>query len=312
MANISTIRFIERDQIEITKYNQLVENSLGVSIYCYSWYLDSVSDNWGCLVKGDYEAVYPLVYTVKFGQKIIYQPFFTREFSFFSLQELGELDKVEFIESVPPEFKKIDFAIDSKLKVQNLEVTEVMNQELVIGSDYENTYKDYSTNTKRLIKKALKAGCVVEASNNVAKFITFFKENTGSQVNYESKHYENLELLIKTLVENKKGCIYQVKQNSNTLAIGVYLFQNHRITYLKGTADPEGKKIGAMFLLMDKVIKENKTKASVFDFGGSKVSSIANFYKKFGAKDRTYYQYFRNEHSWVLKKGKMLRDLLKK
>ncbi len=312
MTNISTIRFIEREQLEISRYDQLIGKSLGVSIYCYSWYLDSVSDNWGCLVKGDYEAVYPFAYTVKFGQKIIYQPFFTREFSFFSLHELVELDKIEYLEAVPAEFKKIDFALDAKLKVINFEVTEVMNQELVIGDDYETTYKEYSTNTKRLIKKALKAGCVIEASNDVSKFITFFKENTGSQVNYESQHYENLELLIKTLIENNKGGIYHVKQNTNTQAIGVYLFQNHRITYLKGTANPEGKKNGAMFLLMDKVIKENKTNASVFDFGGSKVSSIANFYKKFGAKDRTYYQYSKNEHSWVLKKGKMLRDLLKK
>ena len=50
-----------------------------LSLYCYSWYLDAVSDNWGALVMGDYEFIMPIPYTVKKNQSILYQPFFSQQ-----------------------------------------------------------------------------------------------------------------------------------------------------------------------------------------------------------------------------------------
>lgn len=312
MTKISTNRFIEREELNVSKYNELVSESEETSIYSYAWYLDVVSDNWGCLVYGDYELVFPIAYTVKFGQKIIYQPFFTREFSFFGSKNLVKLKGEELLGFLPKEFKKVDFSMSSEYNLMGYNVVEVLNQELLLIDGYESVYKAYSTNTKRLVKKALKASCSIELSTDVDSFTTFFKENTGMQVNYSLENYDRLNALIKTLIKNKTGELYHVKIDGLIVAQGVFIFQNHKITYLKGTTNLIGKKCGAMFLLMNHVIQENKTNAKSFDFGGSKINSIASFYKKFGAKDRVYYQYSKNEHSWVLKKGKMLRDLLKK
>lgn len=312
MTKINTIRFIEREDIELIKYNQLVDSSLGVSIYCYSWYLDAVCDHWGCLVLDDYKAIFPFAYTVKFGQKIIYQPFFTREFSFFGKDKIDLELKKKLLKSIPIEFKKVDFAIFDEILVENYKVSKVVNQELNITIGYENIYTNYSTNAKRLIKKALKVNCMIQSSEDAKQFINFFKQNTGTQVTYSEKHYTNLEKLIETILSNKVGELYQVKLEGEIVAQAIYLFQSNRITYLKGAANPKGKKVGAMFLLMDYIIKENKVNANVFDFGGSRIDSIAEFYKKFGAENRFYFQYSKNEHSWLLKKGKKLRDLLKK
>ena len=105
MVKIDTIRFLKREELDILKYDKLIDGHQSVSIYCYSWYLDAVSDNWGALVKGDYKVVFPVVYTVKLGQKIMYQPFFTREVSLFP--ESDELTL--FLNEIPKSFKKIDF-----------------------------------------------------------------------------------------------------------------------------------------------------------------------------------------------------------
>ena len=310
MTKIGTIRFLKREELDILKYDELINNSQFVSIYCYSWYLDAVSDNWGALVQGNYESVFPIIYTVKFGQSIIYQPFFTREIALFSKSNTIKLDS--FLDEVPKSFKKIDFGFNFKNDFSGYSREEAVNQELSLIGPYEDIYKNYSTNTKRLIKKAIKANCLIEESHDVDLFISFFKSNTGERVNYSSYDYSNLEKLITVLLENKKGKIYQVLINGGIVAQGIYMFQDHRVTYLKGSIASLGKKNGAMFLLMNELIKLNAEQAKVFDFGGSKIESIATFYKKFGAKDRDYFIYSKNEHSWILKKGKKLRDLLKK
>lgn len=310
MTKIDTIRFLKREELDILKYDELISNSQAVSIYCYSWYLDAVSDCWGALVKNDYEALLPIVYTVKIGQKIIYQPFFTREIGLFSKSNDEEVNL--FLDSIPSSFKKIDIGLNIKTEFNNFNRVEVVNQELSLESSYESIYKEYSTNTKRLIKKAIKANCLIKESNDVDSFISFFKLNTGERVSYSDYNYNNLRKLITALLINKKGKLFEVVVDEVVVAQAVYLIQEHRVTYLKGSTDTNGKKNGAMFLLMDHLIKQYAAQAMTFDFGGSKIESIATFYKKFGAKDRAYYNYSKNEHSWMLKKGKKLRDLLKK
>jgi len=311
MANINTIQFIERKDIDLIKYNNLVRTSKNVSIYCFDWYLDATSDNWGILVLGNYKAVLPIPYTVKYGLKILYQPFFTRELTLFT-EEVNKKYKLDsFMNVLPKTFKKADFNFPKNEKTNNFQVLETQHQELMLNEPYESTYSNYSKNTKRLIKKALKQDLQINSTDNISAFISFFRTHTGSQVNYTTKHYANLDKLMHTAVKNKSGLLYEVTFQKKVIAYGFYLIQNHRITYLKGSVTDQGKKMGAMFLLMNKVIEENSNQEITLDFGGSKIESIATFYTKFGAKDRTYFSYSKNQLPWIVKKGQNIRDLLK-
>ena len=46
----------------------------------------------------------------------------------------------------------------------------------------------------------------------------------------------------------------------------------------------------------------------ILDFGGSNNKGVAEFYRKFGAVDHTYFKYEKNNLSWSLKKIKQVRD----
>ncbi len=309
-TNINRIKFIERKDIDLIKYNNLIEQCKTVSIYNYAWYLDAVSDNWGVLISGDYEAILPIPYTLKYGFKIIYQPFFTREISIYSQEEKPQLST--FIKALPNSFKKIDFNYSEFENLENFEIQKVNYQELDLNLSYTEIYTtSYSKNTKRLIKKALKQNIKINETIDVKTFIDFFKENTGEQVNYTNQHYKNINQLIEVAIKNKTGKLFEVTKEGSVIAYGFFFIQKHRITYLKGSVNKIGKKNGAMFSLMDKVIKEYAGENKHFDFGGSKIESIAQFYKKFGARDIAYYTYKKNDYSWIVKKGKNIRDLLK-
>lgn len=58
---------------------------------------------------------------------------------------------------------------------------------------------------------------------------------------------------------------------------------------MKGTLNAEGKEIGALVFVLDAVLEKSTTTHQSLDFIGSNQESIAQFYRKFGAKD-AYYQ----------------------
>ena len=66
---MNAIQFLKRDKIDEQKWNNAVEQSLNSLPYAYSWYLDSVAENWAALVLGDYQTIMPLVWLHKLGIK---------------------------------------------------------------------------------------------------------------------------------------------------------------------------------------------------------------------------------------------------
>ena len=63
------IRYLKREEIDIQKYDECIENSLESLSYAYSWYLDIVADNWDVLVYDNYKAVMPVPWRKKYFVK---------------------------------------------------------------------------------------------------------------------------------------------------------------------------------------------------------------------------------------------------
>ena len=66
------IHYVKREDLEVAKYNDCIENSIQSRIYAFSWYLDIVADNWDVLVLNDYEAVMPVPFRRKFGVNYVF------------------------------------------------------------------------------------------------------------------------------------------------------------------------------------------------------------------------------------------------
>jgi len=92
-------------------------------------------------------------------------------------------------------------------------------------------------------------------------------------------------------IGNEQGDLVEIYKANEMVGAGFFLLDKKRITYLKGAATEEAKKDGAMFGLMNFAFEKYEGDFDIFDFGGSDVENVANFYKKFGAEDRTYYNY---------------------
>ena len=273
-----------------------------------------MSDNWGALVMGDYEFIMPIPYTVKKKQSILYQPFFSQQLNILG-KKLPSVEVIShFISSIPPKFKLAQFNFPNYL-IQNItdyEIEEVVCQYLDLNQEHEAVSSEYSTNAKRQIKKAIKNELKVTETRDLEVFMPLFKETVGDKLGFLEDNYSRLHKLMNVGLHLNKGRLLTVQKGDEVLSMGYFFIQNNRITYLKGASTIQGRDIGAMYYLMDYMIQEYSKSKRVFDFGGSKVSSIAEFYKKLGAKDQTYLSFSKNDLPWLLKKAKGVRDRLKK
>ena len=87
------------------------------------------------------------------------------------------------------------------------------------------------------------------------------------------------------------GEIYGVYNQENNLCAAVYFCRwKNRVIYLNAASGEEGKKLRAMYFLVDNFIKSNSEHDLKLDFEGSMIPGVARFYSGFGATPETYFQ----------------------
>ncbi len=275
------MKLVERKYIDIQKWNESIANADIENVFMYSWYLDAVCASWCALITEDYKTILPIPYTKKLGVKQLIQAPFTREYDIIGT----EFNWSEVLSFLASDFKSIHFRNQNRGLVSTEKVR--THQLLSLKEDFQNSY---STNAKRILKKTTEYS--LESSKNPAIVLDLFRENVAHKVDTISKQdLVVLEKLMNTALDLKKGELLVVKENKEIVAAGFFLFDKQRVTYLKGASTESSKKAGAMYYLMSQAMLRYQSDFSTFDFGGSDIEKVAEFYHKFGAKDRTYYDY---------------------
>lgn len=275
--------YLDRKDIDTKKWNDRIAADATENVFCYSWYLDAVADNWGALVNDQtYATILPVPFTTKLGVKQMYQAPFTREYDIFG-NDFGWNEALPFLSA---KFSHFSFRNRSAEILEN--PVERIHQELKLTADYPTAFR---SNAKRLIKKGNK-NFRFEAGKNPETLINLFKDTVASKVNaVGDKELNRLTELMNDAQKRDTGQLIYVYQNDTLVAGGFFLKDKKRITYLKGASQDEAKKLGAMYALFAYAFELYQPHFETFDFGGSDVENVAQFFKKFGAIDRIYYNY---------------------
>jgi lipid II:glycine glycyltransferase (peptidoglycan interpeptide bridge formation enzyme) len=164
-----------------------------------------------------------------------------------------------------------------------------------LNQDFTALQKQFSENSKRNVKKAIKAGLKIRLDISPDKIVNLFKITKGNELEiFNADDYKILVALMRKCTGLNKGQSIAVYDGTELCAAAFFMFSDNRFTFLKSGVTDEGKAKGAMHLLFDYFIKENSGKKYYLDFGGSSVDNVARFYKNFGAKDSVYLQVKRN------------------
>ncbi len=292
------MNIIERKDIDINQWNNLVANTENASFFSYSWYLDAVAENWCVLVDADYSYGIALPYLSQLGIKTIYTPVFIR-----FLEILGaDYDKNEFKSLILEHFNNIQFAC--KQNIFGDDSQEFIYQ--VIGC---NDDRVLGSQAKRSLKKAEKLGFKTVTSleqKEVLKVI--HQELNGKFEGINNRSLANLEKLITNAEVEKKLKVFSLEQEG-----GIFCLENKsQLLYLKGTVKEECKKNGGMYLLLNDAIDYAQKNGLQFDFGGSRIEGVRRFNLNLGGKDQVYFQYSKEDYPIWYRFLKKIKQAIKK
>ena len=296
------INYIKRKDLDVTKYDACIENSIQSTIYAFSWYLDIVADHWDVLVLDDYNAVMPITWRKKIGIKYVYPPLWLLELGVFYLD--GDQDIEPFLAILYSKFKFVELRLNTKnkfLKLASLVPKQFQYLDLKIG--YEAILKGYNRNRKRELVKANKYHLLENWTDNPDKLITIFKENIAERVKgISDKDYANLRNLMNFSLKNRVGELLTIYDtNDKLLAAAFFLKHKNKVTQLVCASDISNRKSGVHTFFNDRAIFKYQSHFDIYNFGGSSMENIANYYVSFGSQTEEYQQIKYNNLPFLLK-----------
>jgi len=170
--------------------------------------------------------------------------------------------------------------------------------------DLENVWKGMDESRRRNIRRAEKDGIYVEPSDDFEQTFALVEKTFGRQ---EKKAFFKLAAFKYNEVLSPKGqCNSFLARNKEGKAIAVVyiVWDEKRSYYILGGYDPEESHHGASAIAMWEAIKFTKEELGLnqFDFEGSMIQPVEQFFRKFGGKLTPYYTV-----SWTKPSAKLLR-----
>jgi hypothetical protein len=291
------IRFISYSDIDKAKWDSCIRSSVNGLVYAYAWYLDIVCKKWDAIVEDDYKSVMPLPRGEKYGFRYTYPAPFTQMLGLFSTSNMSTENVKSFLAKIPSKYRYIEMNLNTINRVTDAayEIGEGVTHLIDMIRPYESIFSNYSTQTKRNLKKALASSLTVSKGVAPQKIITLYKENRGKKYSYSAAHYAMLNKLMQACVKRDVGQAWGVYNKERELCAGTFFLEsNKRTIFLFSGANDKAYETQAMTFLINRYIEENVQRNLVFDFEGSMDKDLARFYKGFGSKEVHFMQLRKN------------------
>lgn len=279
------IRHLKHSEIDYARWDDCLDESPDALPYAHTWYLDVVSPGWEALVAGDYDCVMPLPRKRRYGLAYLVQPPLTQQLGVFARRGGNEKITEEFIRKIP----YLSYHIHLNEHNATPRAMALPNYVLPLNRPYEELRGGYSTNARRNIAKAQRAGVEVCEDMSPQDFLAFY---CGVEKHYVAPDRTLVACLVDEGLRRRALSLYGAYSREGALVAALCLLVSPgRLVYLLPVSSTEGKRQSAMFAVIDHIIYRYSLAStpSVLDFEGSRQEGIARFYRGFGAELREYY-----------------------
>jgi hypothetical protein len=279
---------MDRNEIDIHKWDYCIQNAPNGLIYAQSFYLDSMAGNWSGLVLNDYEAVMPLTWKRKFGISYLYQPVFTAQLGVFSKKLPDHQMMEKFIGHAELHFRFCEIHLNFANPA--IEKSMKANYILDLGKPYSETQKGYKKRLMENLQEAESNHLVYQSTEDYSTVVRLFKNQYGKRFSHvKSSDYQHFEILCRELLNRKMIFGREIKNKSgDLLSASIFFRDEYRIYNIMSVTLQKGRDQRAHFHLLDQLIMEFSAKDIVLDFEGSDIPGIAEFYRKFGSVYQPY------------------------
>jgi hypothetical protein len=286
------LQFLKREEIDASKWDEIVRNNSAISHSNYSWFLDTICKNWGAFKAVDQEIYFPIPFLKGVANKMLYHPIFSRELCVIKKSDVSDIEFTKaLVSKIKSTFKHFHFKSDFEIPGFS---SEKIFQKIIEFDSYEDLKSRYSNNSKRILKKFESDHYEILVNSNISESVRLMKKELGTKIKeLESEEFNILESLINKSLKNGSGHIVSLCNNPDIKATAFFIIKNEKLIFIKGASKKEEMKLGAMYFLFDHAFKIFHDKFKEVDFDGSNIENVANFYRKLGGKD---YFYFENKN----------------
>ena len=279
------IKRLKYEEVDWQKYQNCLEKSEQHIFFAEKKYLDLLlHQNWEILVDNDYEAVMPVPLAKKLGFNFVVMPLQTQQLGIFSEKDTPELNE-SFLAFFQQNYKVFYYAFNAKNEFTTLLKTR-KNYKL-FAEDYENIKKKYSIHRRRNVRitDVLKDKITFTEAEILNHCESFFIENVIGFPNFSLKKraFENM----KNFLSQNLLKVYELYFEGE-LASQAYLVESEKEDFLVNFInDKKFSKYNLSSIILDQIFRKNIEKKD-FNFHGSNISEIAEFYRRFGATEENY------------------------
>jgi hypothetical protein len=293
--SFSNIRFLERQQIDTVKWDQLISSFPNGLIYARSFYLDLMAENWSALVSGDYEFIMPLTWNKKYGFTYLYQPYFTKSLGVFGKNN-GPFEISPFLNAIPAKFRYWDIDLNEnnfvsiETKKNKLIQYARTNHLLSLNDEYDRIRLQYKRLANRMRRKATENDLRVVTGEDPSLIINLYKQDYGkSHRSIKDTVYDRLIQCTTLAFKEKLAATYLATTASGEILAYYMILEDTQFVYsLIGGSNTKGKTLGAFYLLTDAIIRDHAGTDKIFRFEGSDIAGISFFDTLFGPEKISY------------------------
>jgi hypothetical protein len=288
------IKVVGHNDLDTDRWDECIRQDSSGLFYGYSWYLDMLVPEWDALVYNDYEAVFPLIKSRKYGIDYLFRPYGTQQLGVFSKVYQSSEMIADFISAIPKNYRYIDTFLHVENPVNCLNpkwLKPNTNYVLSLERSYRKIYEGYSKQTLRNLKKAKKHKHSIFEYDSPDQLLNLFKANKGQEIETLSEaNYSKILQIMHVMLHKRRGYLWTIYDERNTIIAGAFFVEmGGRIVLLFSATNQTGKNRHAMTYLLDELFIARAGDKILFDFEGSNIKGLARFYAGFGAVEQTYY-----------------------
>lgn len=282
------ISYVCHKDIDKKRWDALIEQSPAGRVYAYSWYLDALAVRWGALIGGDYEFVMPLPYSLKYGIARILTPPFIQQLGVFG-HRLPDSDLYErFLHAIPVWFRYLDLSVNGELSIPSVLIKKRTNLILDIDRPYEQIAQEYRSDARKKLRS--KSDFIYCEGADIKQVLSDYQTyNNIASFNLKAAVFKRLQQAVESALERGRLVSAVIKDSTGgIMASGLFLISHGRSYYIVGSQSERGKACYATHVLIDGFIQHHACKLKIFDFEGSDIPGVAEFFRKWGSMPEYY------------------------
>jgi len=302
MTQAHHIRYIQRRDIDLVKWDACISRSMNQLIYGRSFYLDHMTaGGWDALITGDYEMIMPLTWKKKWGIRYLFQPPFTQQTGIFSPSPLTAATIEAFLQTATASFSLTEIFMN--FGNPHPSFTPATNLILHLHPPYEEIYARYKKDLVKNLRLAARCSFQYLTDPDLSMALDLYRRLYQDRTPHvRADAYNRFEKLCFHLREKGQIMLRGVADSrGQILATALLLKDGQRLYLLQSATTMAGRHTEANPFLLDAIIRELSGTPLTLDFEGSDIPGIAHFYRNFGTEDQPYFFFKENRLPWPLR-----------